>query len=254
MKIMKKLSSSRCKTPELYMFLTRVDEILTRNNSSDEQLLKINEKLKNAAAKLKTAMKNTKVNPFTVSLTRCNKRRRKSYHSFLEFLQSIADSEFDMVKKQAALFLLSHFANYGHKIEHASAVQFSSALNVIFEALATPEALQHIQAVTAEPFVKDLKDAHASFESMYQQKIAFDAQQITPGVKADRDDAGQLVNTMISYLEMGAKEKPGMFGNVPWEINEIVGDLMQQIRARATRNGEHEDQNEGDSQSKQTAS
>lgn len=238
LKIMQKLTCSSCYTPELYMFTERVDDIFVRNNVTDEELLKMGARLKLVGGKLKNALKNTKVNPLTTVLSRSVKRRRKSYHSFLGFLESNATADFDSAKQRSALFLLAVTAGYGHKIERTSATEFSSALNVMLEEFETPQALQHIQALGAEPFVNDLKDAHAGFENTYQQKIAFDAQQITPDIKADRDDASQLISTLISYLDIGERGMPGLYGNVPSEINEVVGDLMQQIRSRATRNGE----------------
>ena len=68
--------------------------------------------------------------------------------------------------------------------------------------------------------------------------IGYDAQQITPDVLADRDEAGEAIGALLSYLDNGEREQPGQFGMVPQKINEVVGDIMQQVRSRATRNGE----------------
>lgn len=45
---------------------------------------------------------------------------------------------------------------------------------------------------------------------------------------------------MQSYPEMKEKEEPGKLTKTAQEINEVVADIMKQIRARATRAGDDE--------------
>lgn len=235
LKIMKKLTCSSCLTSDLYMFTTQFDDICTRNNVEDAELLNMNEALKNAGNRLKDDMKNIRVNPNTAWLQTCKTKRRNSYHSFLEFLEGLADSEFDPVKRNAALSLLAIFDKYGHKLERASTNKFTSAMDIILSELAKPQAVQHITDLQAQPFVNDLKETNKNAKNAYMEKIEFNAKQYTPDVIADRDDASQMITTLISYLETNERKSPGKYGLVPRVVNEVIVDIMTQVHARATR-------------------
>jgi hypothetical protein len=90
--------------------------------------------------------------------------------------------------------------------------------------------------------VANLRELFTQFEATYGQKISFDAQQFLMDHHEAFEELGQAIIALQSELDVVETEQPGSCLAAIREIDQIVGEVMKQIRSRYTRAGKDENE------------
>jgi len=217
--------------------------VIVEEKLSDPFVDKVTALLNKGVNQLKESLTAVRVNALIDSVAAADAVRDDSYIGFREVVDAAKRRRNDKVQK-AHEVIWPIIKKAGTMLYSEGYTQQSGKLKALFKELDKAKNQSYLAALNADGYYAELKQAEASFQKLYDQRLNEEGKKDYPTLSEAKKATIPYMNILLDAINILEVTAPGTHTALIGKMNAITTEVMSTARARKTRKeGEGETDN-----------